>query len=72
MVSQVAPISSPWLVPQGTLSTAARSHLVQIRLDLSFLQPIAKAMDFSPALRPVASGRRQLPENWCNLRNGFS
>ena len=37
----------------------SRSWLVQIRLDLSFLQPIAMAIDFSPARRPAKPGLRQ-------------
>jgi len=46
----------------------SRPWLVRIRLDLSFLQSIATAMAFSPARRPVASGRRHHPGYWCNMR----
>ena len=45
-----------------------RSWLVQIHLDLSFPQPIAAAIDFSPAQRPDVPVRRQHLEYWRNMR----
>jgi hypothetical protein len=45
-----------------------RLWLVQIRLDLSFLQPIAMAIGFSPARRPVAPVLRQNPAYRYDMR----
>ena len=45
--SHIAPVTRPWLA--------------QIRLNLSFLQPIAMAIGLSPALRSAAPVRRQHP-----------
>ena len=60
----------------------SRLWLAHIRLSLSFPQPIATAIGFSPTLRPVASVpqgtlsiaarshlvRRHDPGHWCNIR----
>jgi len=43
------------------IAPVPRHWLVQIRLDLCFLQPIAKAIGFSPARRPGAPVLRQSP-----------
>jgi hypothetical protein len=50
----IAPVTRPWLV--------------QLRLDLSFPQPIATAMDFSPARRPAVPVQRHHPGSGCNMR----
>ena len=44
------------------------SDLFGGRLDLGFLQPIAMAISFSPARRPVAPVLRQNSRDWCNIR----
>lgn len=53
-------------MPQGR--ALSRPWLVQARGDLSFLQPIAVAMGFSPARRPLAPVRRQHPGCRRNVR----
>ena len=50
------------------ITPVSRFRLIEIPLDLSFLQPIAMAIGFSPALRPVASALRQIPETGGNTR----
>ena len=56
------------LIYNPDIAPVSRLWLVHARLDLSFLQPIAQAMDFSPARRPAAPVRRQHPRDWCNIR----
>ena len=53
----IPPVSRPWRVAQASLSTGSRSHLLHVRLNLSFPLSIAKAMAFGPALRPAAPVR---------------
>jgi len=54
--SHIAPLSRLWLV--------------QLRLNLCFLQPIAMAIGFSPARRSAAPVQRQIPGKWHNMRTG--
>lgn len=50
----IAPVTRPWLG--------------QLRLDLSFPQPIATVMNFSPAQRPAEPVQRHHPGYGCNMR----